>query len=65
MTVEEAAQRKQVTCQAIAEAIWRGTLNARRFGRMWDVIEDEAFANYKPRYPRGGRRKRNVESEEK
>jgi len=49
MTTEQAAKIKGVCRQAILEAIWRGDLNAVKFGRhVWNVTDDEKFQAWQP-----------------
>lgn len=48
MTTGEAAKLKGVGRQAILDAIREGRLNAVKFGRDWNVLDDEKFRAYVP-----------------
>ncbi len=48
MTTAEAAKLKGVAINSVIVAIKRGDLNAVRFGRAWNVLDDEKFRAYIP-----------------
>jgi excisionase family DNA binding protein len=50
MTTEQAAKLKGCSRQAILTAIWRKQLNAVKFGRDWNVVDDEVFQAYTPAF---------------
>lgn len=64
ITTTEAARRKGCTRQAIANAISRGELNARKVGPLWIVADDAALAAWEVKETGGrlhGRRRTNKE----
>jgi excisionase family DNA binding protein len=48
MTTAEAAKLKGVHIQTILDAIERGDLNYTKFGRAYNVLDDEKFRAYTP-----------------
>jgi hypothetical protein len=44
ITTSEAAARKGCTTQAVIDAAKRGEINARKFGPVWAVDDDDALA---------------------